>query len=167
MVTWPSALPQTFIRDGYNETMRDNLTRDTLGYEPYGVKRRTTSTPFPVEGVILFNSSQWFELQAFFYNDIAHGALAFFFPKQPLENDEAPATASPSILFWKVRFRSPPKRVHLAGTDYWRVTVELEVFFETIDTSLTLGGAASGTALETEASVELETEASQPIEIDP
>jgi len=46
--------------------------------------------------------------------------------------------------------------------------MELEVFFETIDTSLSLGGgASSGTALETEANVELETEANQPIEIDP
>jgi hypothetical protein len=100
---------------------------------------------------MFFSSSQWYDLQWFFQENIGHGALPFFFPKQPLENDEAPYTASPSIPYWKVRFRSPPKRTHVKGTDYWHVSLELEVFHETIEADFTFTTGPDSGATDEEA----------------
>lgn len=76
-VTWPSTLPQAPLLSGFRETPPDNLLRTEMDVGPAKTRRRTTSSPRPVEWPCLMSLAQVNTFEAFYKNTIRGGALRF------------------------------------------------------------------------------------------
>ena len=97
MPTWPATLPQQLSRQGYSESLPDNVLRSEVEAGPEKTRRRFTAAPYPIRGRMMLTFTQAAELKRFFREDIADGANSFTFP-DPLDN----------TTMLNVRLASPP-----------------------------------------------------------
>ncbi|RUM06819.1 hypothetical protein [Rhizobium chutanense] len=111
--SWPSSLPQMFLRDGYSEEGADNLIASNVSVGPAKVRRRTTANVRPITGSMMMNETQYQAFIDFVADDLKDRAIAFSFPD--------PHGGSPLL----VRMRQAAS-VAAVGID-WRVQIGLEV----------------------------------------
>lgn len=110
---WPSALPQSFLRDGFGEEGADNIIVSEMSVGPAKTRRRTTANVFPITGGMRMTDTQLAAFKTFVKVDIADRALPFTFPDP---------YGGADLL---VRMKSPHK-VSSMGLE-WRVELDLEV----------------------------------------
>lgn len=115
MPTWPSDLPQQFERDGFSDSLADQLARPGLPGGP-GAARRLAGRRegYPISGRMLMTTAQWNMLTAFWRDDLAYGALEFDFP----DPDDATASIVAAL--------SEPQSLDTIGGEFHSVTLSLE-----------------------------------------
>lgn len=113
MTNWPASLPQCFLPNGYTEEGPDNLLSSGNDIGPDKVRKRTSSAPYPMSGVLKCSSTQKIAFKDFFKNDIMSGAKAFYFP-----NSEEGDPLLVRII--------PPYKLSRVGVS-WRIKLDLEV----------------------------------------
>jgi hypothetical protein len=118
-ITWPSALPQTFKRDTYQEEMVKNTVVAEFDVGPSGLRRRVTANVFMVSGDMFMTTDEWEEMLAFLSEETLERSLCFGFPAQGV-TDDSPAQE------WLVFMSEPPSRTWLAD-DFWLVTANFVV----------------------------------------
>jgi hypothetical protein len=115
MPSWPASLPQHVLVEGYDEAPPDVLLRTEMDAGPAKVRRRFTAGVRELRCAILCDSDQLDDLEEFFRDEIAGGALPFDWV-HPRTQDAA------SFRFVR-RFTIAPE----PGAKYWRVGLELEI----------------------------------------
>ena len=114
MPTWPATLPQEILQRGYAEGMGDNVLRSQVSAGPEKTRRRFTSAPRPLRGVMTLTKAQLDIFKSFFRGDIADGALSFDFPHPHY----------PSAI--QVKFQTPPTWTNARGDNY-NVNLDLRI----------------------------------------
>lgn len=82
MTTWPSDLPQFFMRENYSEKLPNNLARSQTDVGPAKVRRRSTSNVGEMGGSMFMTIAQLATLREFHDVTLSQGAHAFEFPDQ-------------------------------------------------------------------------------------
>ena len=113
MTNWPVSLPQCFLPNGYSEEGADNLISSSNEIGPDKVRRRSTSAPYRITGVLKCSATQKIIFRDFFHNDIKSGSKTFYFP-----NSEGGDPLLVRII--------PPYNLSRVGVS-WRVKIDLEV----------------------------------------
>lgn len=113
MPTWPAALPQQFLINGYHEEPGDNIIRSPVATGPKKTRRRYTATIRPFGGRMLMTVAQYATFRTFYEDTIDDGSLEFDFPK----------TNEPSTLL--TVFFAKKYEASQAGI-FWAVSIELE-----------------------------------------
>jgi hypothetical protein len=106
---WPSTLPW-FQRDGYSEGDADNRVVSQMDTGPPKMRRKSTSAPRMMSGVLILTETQYATLQGFFRGDCFDGTL-------PFDRNDVHGVAS---TFW---WAEPPAYSPM-GID-WAVSVSL------------------------------------------
>lgn len=119
-ITWPSALPQTFERGSYTESLRANVIVDEFEVGQSGTRRRATKNVFPASGSIFLTTEEWELLEDFLHNETLDRSQAFGFPAQGVTVTSPPAE-------WLVLMDKPPSRTWIADGAFWTVAISLVV----------------------------------------
>ena len=114
MPRWPSALPQTFLVDGFQENFPNTLLRSEMEAGPAEQRRRFTAGVTPLSGSLDLTKAELAVLRAFYSADTKDGALAFDWA-HPITEEAA-----------SVRFTAPPV-IRAAAPDGFRVALNLEI----------------------------------------
>lgn len=75
--TWPAGLPQYLLVAGFSRRFRKNKIRTPMEYGPVKQRRRGTSAPAPIKGVIQLKAGQVSTLEAFHDTTLVDGTLPF------------------------------------------------------------------------------------------
>ena len=118
-INWPTELPQVFLKDGFSQGMDNNYIQDDFDYGPAGRRRRSTTSPYPVQGQMEMDDDQWVTLWDFCKTTLLSRVLPFGFPAQ-YQGDETE---------WLVRFTEMPtrQRMDIGDEVMWLVSISLEV----------------------------------------
>jgi hypothetical protein len=114
MPTWPSSLPDSFLRDGLSESPPDLLVRTKMDQGPDKVRRWGTANVRPIAGQQRMELTQVGILDTFYNDTLEGGALKF---------DWTHPRTEASVEF---RFTAPPTYQPLKGNK-WRTQIQLEV----------------------------------------
>ena len=79
MPTWPVSLPQEPLIDSYSAQLQNNVIRSAMSAGPAKTRRRFTAGVEILNVSFIMTEAQKDTFEAFFYNDIGHGALEFDF----------------------------------------------------------------------------------------
>lgn len=85
MTAWPTSLPQSPLRDGYEETMTSATLRTETEVGPAKLRRRYRSSPIHHKMRFIMDESQLNTLETFYKTDTVGGALEFTMP-HPIKN---------------------------------------------------------------------------------
>jgi hypothetical protein len=118
-VTWPQALPQTFQRSSYQETLSRNVISDPFEAGPAGLRRRCTKNVAMANGSMFMTTTEWELLESFLREETLDRELCFGFPAQGV-------TAESPEQEWLVLMNKPPSRTWQAE-DFWLVTISFVV----------------------------------------
>jgi len=77
---WPTALPQQFTRDGYQDAFADNRLSTSAEVGPALIRSRMTAMARPIAGVMHMRKDQLVRLRKFWKDDTLDGKLPFYFP---------------------------------------------------------------------------------------
>ncbi|HRI77598.1 MAG TPA: hypothetical protein PLX33_11510 [Alphaproteobacteria bacterium] len=113
MPTFPDTLPAP-LANSFQEQPANNIVRTQMDVGPAKVRRRTTSNVSSIRVAYVLSAAQVDEIQTFFAEDTAGGALGFDFT-----HPRTGATVT-------ARFNEPPQYASMNGL-YYQVTVSLEV----------------------------------------
>lgn len=80
--TWPAELPQYCLRTSLAGEGADNVIRSQPAIGPAKTRRRTVANIEKASGAFVMSEEQFEAFEAFFLDDIACGAKAFFLPDQ-------------------------------------------------------------------------------------
>ena len=114
MPTWPITLPAAPLIDRFRETAPNTLIRTEMDQGPAKVRQRTTAGVRLLSVSYLLSADQTADLDDFYTNDTAGGALAFDYI-HPRTGDTLTC-----------RFKSPPEYAPGNGL-YYLTTLTLEV----------------------------------------
>ena len=114
MATWPPSIPQDFLVNGYRERPPKNTIRTQMDAGPDKVRRRATTKPRTISGVIELTRAQVETLDAFFRTDLEDGALRF---------DWVHPRTLAAVQF---RFLEEPEYSPVSGAT-WTASLNLEV----------------------------------------
>jgi|ADurb_Leu_02_Slu_FD_contig_41_16848_length_484_multi_1_in_0_out_0_1 hypothetical protein len=113
--SWPNALPQNLLSEGYNESLRDNVLRSTPDAGPAKVRRRATAGVKPVSGRQALTTTELQALITFYETDLLDGSLRFSWTS-PIDGTTAV----------EMRFTSPPSWSAIEP-GLWDVAIAVEV----------------------------------------
>lgn len=113
MPTFPDTLPSP-LANSLQEQLPNNIVRTQMDVGPAKVRRRTTANVRSLRMTYVLNKDQAADLEAFFFNDTAGGALSFDYT-HPRTGDTVSA-----------RFTEPPQISSLNGI-YFQISISLEV----------------------------------------
>lgn len=126
--SWPLALPQKPLADGYSETVPNTLLRSETDTGPAKVRRRGGAKPYTIKANYLLSTEQCEVLDSFLMDTLGGGARCFDWPR-PMFHRNADGS------FRRVRARIVPSQDGLytknfaSGlVDRWNVTLTLEIF---------------------------------------
>ena len=114
MPSWPSALPQTLLVEGFQEEFPNTVLRTEMDAGPQEQRRRFTAAVTPIAGSLDLTKAELATLRTFFLDDTKGGAVPFDWTH--------PVTDQPA---W-VRFAAPPS-IRAAAPDGYRVALNLEI----------------------------------------
>lgn len=114
--TWPAALPQYPLTDGWKETLAKMSSRTAIDRFPYTQQQRTRAGASPLNQVLQMTSDQLDILWAFYENTLGHGTLTFV-ATHPMSGD---------LVRMRFRGGETPAATPI-GYDTYNVSLPLEV----------------------------------------
>ena len=111
---WPTTLPQKFLRDGFQQSLGDNVLPFPVTRGRPMRRKRFTRISKPITGSMVLTSAQWDILLNFYFNTLQGGQLAFEMPK-PV------GSGSVDLEF----LSHPPNRISFGVN--WRVDMRFRV----------------------------------------
>ena len=77
MPTWPPALPDYVLKDGFSEKLPDNTIRSKMGVGPPKMRRRGTGAPRPITVQQYMTATQVATFDTFYETTLYSGSLRF------------------------------------------------------------------------------------------
>jgi hypothetical protein len=112
-IKWPSALPDCFLVDGWQETFANNTIRTNMDVGFSKVRKRGSSAPILVQGNMVMDFVDYARLKNFYNDTTGYGALRFDFDG------------------WEVRFTQPPSVRQITANNV-EISLQLEYLKEII-----------------------------------
>lgn len=115
MATWPSTLPQKVERGGYQEGFASTVVRSQTDSGRVKRRQRFLAGVRDLTVVIPMDDAELLIFNAFYEDDIAHGAVAFTFPHPRLGTTVT------------VAFKEDPESIVPEGALTYLVVMKLEI----------------------------------------
>ena len=78
-ISWPDALPDGFLADGFSQKPQSNVLRTKMDAGPKKARRRYTARTVNYTGKQIFTREEMALFENFYHNELADGALRFVF----------------------------------------------------------------------------------------
>ena len=115
MPTWPAALPQRPLVDGYDEAPPDLVARSQPDVGWAKTRRRATAGPTQIAAAYRMTTAQRAIFEAFVATDLGGGTQAFDWPRPPAGTPVS------------VRFAAPHRITAVRGPGRWTIALSLEL----------------------------------------
>ena len=115
MTIWPSTLYSCILKDGYQETLPENVLRSEVGHGPPKVRRRSSSNVRKFTMALFCTDAQLVTFDAFYTTTTKSGSLQFGMFKPRYKHDS---------ISGQYRFAAQPMYANF--NHGWRIALQLE-----------------------------------------